>query len=748
MKIDAPATRRARRASVAGAKVNFAFVLSTKKTDRAICKQIVCGPKTYRTFGRLYGDALVEVDMDGSFDRDNIDVGDTIEVVNDQETIWIARVTEKSRWGIRLVWFYAPEQTTMGEAAADADLPANMLFATSHCECMVEWIKYDSIQRKVSVSYSTEPTGADYYCPLYYCEEKFNFLPIDSEKSLRRDVKPVDLCGCVRAPSLPRDTIPVGISDRSKLALCRAIYKATTRKYTVGKFFGLRHDGRKLEDVIEVIDDGTRSSSPMGPYLRLRKFGRPTATEFVNQLEYANETLLIRGWKDIAEKVREEVFVEYWDRPPSDMPAHLRCQGASRNACLRFFSAAPNVVIQFFFSTAPPHVSLNDYPSRYPIIERPLSCLALMGGAGNFAIGLQESGFCVITKQIDHRPDCVASFNARMRARGNEEVGECVEVNDFLLRCVLGIRENPAPKLRYDVICVGLSCTAWSLLNRYPEVGKRAMIALLGSYAEFFKPKYMIVENVAEFSRDRTFAESQRAPYRHLVALMIGMGYSVVKGIHFAACHGVPQTRSRAIFAFAATGYPLPKLPAYTHCAETPTSVYYDTFFERPRGYDTDNCGSRREPAFRENVSAPCRMVTVRDIIGHLGPPIAAEPLSAGELLRQHVGRPLSNEMRTSLTEKDVVDWDDLLGTVTASRALKRGQRCVHPDGDRLLTNHEVALAQGFEEWEVHLLEGDQDDVRSQIGNAVPMNLAFAVGAESARAVAGWEQRRMREDVG
>ena len=62
--------------------------------------------------------------------------------------------------------------------------------------------------------------------------------------------------------------------------------------------------------------------------------------------------------------------------------------------------------------------------------------------------------------------------------------------------------------------------------------------------------------------------------------------------------------------------------------------------------------------------------------------------------------------------------------TLTCCAAQKQTERC-HPEETRPLTTREYARIQTFpDEWE---FEGSQSNVYKRIGNAVPVNLAYAV---------------------
>ncbi len=71
------------------------------------------------------------------------------------------------------------------------------------------------------------------------------------------------------------------------------------------------------------------------------------------------------------------------------------------------------------------------------------------------------------------------------------------------------------------------------------------------------------------------------------------------------------------------------------------------------------------------------------------------------------------------------LSWEEPSLTLTCAPAQKQTERC-HPEETRPLTVKEYARIQTFpDEW---VFEGSQSSVYKQIGNAVPVNLAYAVG--------------------
>lgn len=71
------------------------------------------------------------------------------------------------------------------------------------------------------------------------------------------------------------------------------------------------------------------------------------------------------------------------------------------------------------------------------------------------------------------------------------------------------------------------------------------------------------------------------------------------------------------------------------------------------------------------------------------------------------------------------LSWDEPSLTLTCAPAQKQTERC-HPEETRPLTTREYARIQTFpDDWE---FSGKMDSVYKQVGNAVPVNLAYAMG--------------------
>lgn len=98
---------------------------------------------------------------------------------------------------------------------------------------------------------------------------------------------------------------------------------------------------------------------------------------------------------------------------------------------------------------------------------------------------------------------------------------------------------------------------------------------------------------------------------------------------------------------------------------------------------------------------------------------------------------------RTGMARR--LSWDEPSLTLTCAPAQKQTERC-HPEETRPLTVREYARIQTFpDEWK---FEGSLSSQYKQIGNAVPVNLAYAMGRALVRLLNEIERSHPSENIG
>lgn len=335
-----------------------------------------------------------------------------------------------------------------------------------------------------------------------------------------------------------------------------------------------------------------------------------------------------------------------------------------------------------------------------------------------------------------------------------------------------------------DFINGGPPCQGFSGMNRFntstwSKVQCEMILAFL-SFADYFRPRYFLLENVRNFV---SFNKGQT--FRLTLASLLEMGYQVRFGILEAGAFGVSQSRKRAFIWAASPEDVLPEWPEPMHVFSAPELKI--TLSENVQ-----------YAAVRSTANgAPLRAITVRDTIGEL--PVVdngasrtnmeyqSDPVSWFQkkirgnmaVLTDHISKEMNElnlircqkipkrpgcdwrdlpEEKIKLSSGQLVDlipwclpntakrhnqWKGLFGrldwqgnfptSITDPQPMGKVGMCFHPDQDRILTVRECARSQGFPDR--YQFYGNIIHKHRQIGNAVPPPLAFALGTKLKEAV-------------
>ncbi|PKI39705.1 hypothetical protein CRG98_039875, partial [Punica granatum] len=256
--------------------------------------------------------------------------------------------------------------------------------------------------------------------------------------------------------------------------------------------------------------------------------------------------------------------------------------------------------------------------------QKRLSTLDIFAGCGGLSEGLQQSGASVTKWAIEYEEPAADAFklnhpesamfvnncNVILRAIMQKcgDIDDCISTPEAAeLAAKLDekeIADLPLPG-QVDFINGGPPCQGFSGMNRFNQstwskVQCEMILAFL-SFAEYFRPKYFLLENVRNFV---SFNKGQT--FRLTLASLLEMGYQVRFGILEAGAYGVSQSRKRAFIWAAAPGAVLPKWPEPMHVFAAPElkialsqNLHYAAVQSTATG-------------------APFRAITVRDTIGDL----------------------------------------------------------------------------------------------------------------------------------
>lgn len=320
-------------------------------------------------------------------------------------------------------------------------------------------------------------------------------------------------------------------------------------------------------------------------------------------------------------------------------------------------------------------------------------------GAGGMSRGLQLAGVRVVCG-IDNDPKVLATYKRNVHRR--VICRDIREVTASDLRPLV-------PKGARLIMAVCAPCQPFSKVRKS---GKRRqdgdLLLEVGRLVRSVRPDGLVVENVPQISRSNA-----KGVLGRFTRVLRAAGYSFVIGTLDAKNFGVPQTRARLVLLAV-------------------------------RGLDREVA----LPSARRNV-----VRTVRDAIGRL-PVLFAGGKSTKYPL--HVAARLSSDNleRMRATPKDGGDsrswpkrlrlpchvksegfydvygrmhWDQPAPTLTTRCHSLSNGRFGHPTQRRAISLLEAALLQTFPK--SYRFEGNQAEVARQIGNAVPVRLARALGA-------------------
>lgn len=338
--------------------------------------------------------------------------------------------------------------------------------------------------------------------------------------------------------------------------------------------------------------------------------------------------------------------------------------------------------------------------------SRPVA-VDLFAGAGGLSLGLLKAGF-ELRAAVEFDRVAAQTYRANLGSHMIEADLSKYSVGELLMQSGLSVGEC-------DLLAGGPPCQGFSVQRRGSDVDERN--DLVHHYARFvagLRPKFFLMENVSGLmsKRGRPFLDK-------LIEEVTNLGYLARLEKLDAVDFGVPQRRTRVILVGQRLDIGL------------------------------------RPFAFPKPTHQPGHYRTVRDAIGDLpSPPIDGKPhpivanhsrearLSAlnverlkhippggGRLdLPEHLQLPchVNNPTHRHVDVYGRLEWNKPSGTITARfDSFTRG-RFAHPIEHRSLTLREGARLQTFPD--DFVFQGNRGEIARQIGNAVPVELATALG--------------------
>jgi DNA (cytosine-5)-methyltransferase 1 len=345
----------------------------------------------------------------------------------------------------------------------------------------------------------------------------------------------------------------------------------------------------------------------------------------------------------------------------------------------------------------------NDDPNDFVEIrnvkaKRKYTCLELFAGAGGLALGLEYAGFeCIGLNEFDKYACQTLRKNRPNWNIIEEDIQKITEVG------IENYLEVP-PVGELDLLSGGYPCQAFSYAGKKAGL-QDARGTLFYHYAKILdslKPKMFLAENVRGLVNHDGGKTLQT-----MLDVFSEVGYKVKWKVLKAQDYDVAQKRERIVI-----------VGIRNDIINRNKGIEYK--FPKPYGYVLTLRDALKDVPKSDGAKYPESKRKVLDLV----PPGGYWRDLPEDIAKEYMGKSYySGGGRTGMARR--LSWDEPSLTLTCSPAQKQTERC-HPDETRPFTIREYARIQSFpDDWE---FDCSMNNAYKQIGNAVPVNMAKAVG--------------------
>lgn len=328
----------------------------------------------------------------------------------------------------------------------------------------------------------------------------------------------------------------------------------------------------------------------------------------------------------------------------------------------------------------------------------------LFAGAGGATQGLSQAGFSVVAA-VENDPSAVDTYRAN-HPSVHLEARHIEKVRLGGLRSRLGLDKGDLTLLKSCPPCQGFSSLGRT--DDAEDDPRNDLVRQTWRFVRAFEPGAVLMENVPGLRHDERFSE--------LVSACTRSGYGIGSYLVDASGFGVPQRRKRLIL-IAVKGVASDDMPV-------------DIADVLPDGFVTD------PPTAGEAIAAAGPLDGTTDPVHRARTP---KPLTLERIMAVPVGgtrfdlppdRRLachtSLGTRSATSSYGRIKADGLAPTITTRCTTPACGSFVHPTEHRGISLREAALLQTFPLG--YRFEGGHGAVERQIGNAVPVRMAEALG--------------------
>ena len=346
-----------------------------------------------------------------------------------------------------------------------------------------------------------------------------------------------------------------------------------------------------------------------------------------------------------------------------------------------------------------------DDEGRQPgTVDRELTAVDLFAGAGGSSQGLRDAGFRVVGA-IEHDEDAAATLAAN-------HPGVQVTVADIASICPASFREGLGlDRGELTLLTACPPCQGFSSLGlRDSDDERNDLIGQVWRFAEELRPAAVLVENVPGLARDPRWQQLRDTAAEH--------GYSFGSWTVNATDFGVPQRRRRLIgIAVRRIGLEFP---------DTLQSLLPPSFaLVPPHASDViaeaGDIATTEDPLHRARTPTPRVLERIREI------PAGGDHFDLPDDLQLDCHKRLRDAGRSAATGPySRIGLGGPAPTMTTRCTTPSCGRFLHPTEHRAISLREAALLQTFPA--SYQFRGNHESKERQIGNAVPVRLAHALG--------------------
>lgn len=327
------------------------------------------------------------------------------------------------------------------------------------------------------------------------------------------------------------------------------------------------------------------------------------------------------------------------------------------------------------------------------IPKRTYNVVELFAGAGGLALGLEKAGFKeAALVEIDKY--------ACQTLRKNRPNWNVIE-EDIIKVAEKGIRSYLSEGIKVDLLSGGYPCQAFSYAGHKMGLNdvRGTMFYYYAKILEELKPKMFLAENVRGL-----VSHDNGKTLRTMIEVFTSIGYRVTWKVLNAWDYNVAQKRERIVIIGIRE--------------DIDNSIVYK--YPKPYDYKPVLRDVLKNVPKSDGAKYPPKKARVLELV----PPGGYWRDLPDEIAKEYMGSSYySGGGRTGMARR--ISWDEPCLTLTCSPAQKQTERC-HPDETRPFTIREYARIQSFpDDWE---FVGSMSEQYKQIGNAVPVELARAVG--------------------